>query len=179
MEIIRCIFILVFGTLGHFIFEWSGHRRWAGMLFAVNESTWEHIKLTIYPSFFWAIGEGIATGFDAGLVVSCFASTAVMMALIPALFYGYTAITGKNWLITDIICFILAIVGGGFTDIFVKGLPSLPTFPTVISICGLAAVLAAYLTFSYNPPHNFLFRDPISKGFGPTGHDCHSHFHGV
>lgn len=103
MELLGAIFIIAFGTLGHFIFEWSGHRKCAGIFFAVNESTWEHIKLAIYPNLIWGVVEGCVRGFSPLLAVSVATSLAISMVLIPALFYGYTAIVGKNFLITDIL----------------------------------------------------------------------------
>ena len=179
MEIWGFAFILIFGTLGHFIFEWSGHRKWAGIFFAVNESTWEHIKLSIYPSFIWLIAEIAVRGFSHEIIIAQFASMVATMLLIPGLFYGYTAITKKNWLITDIICFVLSLAAGRW--VFVKVFEAAPTSELLyfISVAGLISILNLYFRYSYDPPHNFLFRDPVSGGFGPTGHDCHPHFHNL
>jgi hypothetical protein len=177
MEILGCIFIIAFGSLGHFLFEWCGHRKAAGLFFAVNESTWEHIKLSIYPAFIWMIVEVAVRGFSENLVVAQAASMATMMLLIPGLFYGYTAITKKNWLIPDIMCFCVAVAIGMWVFHAIMDAAPVSVVLYVISIIWLVAVLVMYFRFSYNPPHNFLFRDPISGGFGPKGHDCHSHFH--
>ena len=177
MEIWGCIFIIIVGTLGHFIFEWSGHKKWAGIFFAVNESTWEHIKLSIYPAFLWLIVEIIVRGDHRELVIAQFASMLTTMLLIPGLFYGYTAITKKNWLITDIICFCLSIAAGRWVFTLVLEYVNHSELLYWTSVAGLIAILKMYFEFSYRPPHNFLFKDPISGGFGPTGHDCHSHFH--
>lgn len=178
MEIIGALFIIIFGTLGHFIFEWSGHRKWAGIFFAVNESTWEHIKLTIYPSFIWLVVEGIAKGWSCNLLVAQAAGMVTMMALIPIIFYSYTAIVGRNFLIADIITFMVSICIGMwlYHAILVYGaVPSAAL--TAVSITVLAAIAFMYFTFTYKAPHNFLFKDPISGGFGPTGHDCDGDFH--
>lgn len=180
MEIAGTVFIIVFGCLGHFIYEWSGHRKWAGIIFATNESTWEHIKLTIYPTLIWGVVEGAVRGFCPLLAVSTATALAVMMVLIPGLFYGYTAIVGRNFLITDIICFILAVSGGMavFHMLYAIGL-TVPKPLLITSLALLALIVLAYLLFSYNPPRNFLFRDPITGGFGPYGHDCNADFHNV
>ena len=177
INVAESIFIIVFGTLGHFIFEWSGHRKWAGMLFAVNESTWEHIKLTIYPAFVLLAAEAAFSGLSRTAVIARFAGMAVTMVAVPALFYGYTAITKKNWLWSDIICFILSVLAGSAMRglVLESGTESVALF--VISLTGLAAILVMYLTFSYRPPFIFLFKDPVSGGYGPTGHGCHTHFH--
>lgn len=178
MELLGAIFIIAFGTLGHFIFEWSGHRKCAGIFFAVNESTWEHIKLAIYPNLIWGVVEGCVRGFSPLLAVSVATSLAISMVLIPALFYGYTAIVGKNFLITDILCFVLAVSAGMWAFHFLYRIDLTVPQPLLItSLALLALIVLAYLLFSYNPPRNFLFRDPITHGFGPLGHDCDADFH--
>jgi len=179
MDFLACIFIIALGCLGHFIFEWSGHRTFFGLFFAVNESTWEHIKLAIYPSFLWMIVEVCINGWSKSILIAQFCSLAVMMLLIPGLFYGYTAITRKNWLIPDIICFCVAVVAGIWVRRLVLNAAPDSLCLFIIALAGCAVILAMYFTFSYRPPHCFLFRDPISSGFGPKGHGCHSHFHHV
>ena len=180
MEFLGAIFIIIFGTLGHFIFEWSGHRRWAGTFFAVNESTWEHIKLTVYPSLIWGVVEGCVRGFTPVLAVSLATSMAAMIVLIPALFYSYTAIVGRNFLITDILCFLVTVVAGMW--LFHWLITSLTVVPATLlasSLILLGLIILAYFLFSYHPPRNFIFRDPITGDFGPQGHDCNADFHGV
>lgn len=178
MEIIGAIFIIIFGCLGHFIFEWSGHRKWCGLLFATNESTWEHVKLTIYPSLVWGVVSGFVYGWTPLLLFSLTASMSAMIILVPALFYGYTAILGRNYLITDIICFILAVSGGMW--VFHNAVTS----GACIGAWGMAAsaivavlIIVAYFTLTYHAPHNFLFKDPVTGGYGPLGHDCDADFH--
>lgn len=44
-NLFRFIFISVLGVLLHFTYEWSGDTAVVGLFSAVNESTWEHLKL--------------------------------------------------------------------------------------------------------------------------------------
>ena len=39
------------GTLLHFVYDWSGGSVWTAAFSAVNESTWEHMKLLFFPLF--------------------------------------------------------------------------------------------------------------------------------
>lgn len=180
MEIIGAIFIAVFGCLGHFIFEWSGHRKWAGIFFATNESTWEHIKLTIYPSLIWGVVAGFVYGWTPLLALAQASAMLTMMILIPALFYAYTAIVGRNFLIADIACFMLSIAGGMWLYHAVIGSGAeIGAAWLAASVIVTVLIVLAYFTLTYNAPHNFLFRDPVTGGFGPLGHDCDADFHGV
>ena len=46
---IRFLFISILGVLLHFTYEWSDDNRIVGLFSAVNESTWEHLKLLFFP----------------------------------------------------------------------------------------------------------------------------------
>ena len=53
--IIVVLVCLVLGTLLHFTYEWSGEDKIVAIYSAVNESTWEHLKLVFYPMTIMAI----------------------------------------------------------------------------------------------------------------------------
>ena len=57
LEIIGTIFIIIVGCLSHFLYDLTNHNKIIGYLAAVNESTWEHLKLVIFPTFLWLIVE--------------------------------------------------------------------------------------------------------------------------
>ena len=44
-NLIAFLVISILGTIGHFLFEWTGENAIVGLFFPVNESTWEHLKL--------------------------------------------------------------------------------------------------------------------------------------
>lgn len=43
------------GSLAHFAYDWSGKSVIVGIFTPVNESIWEHLKLSTYPTFIWYI----------------------------------------------------------------------------------------------------------------------------
>ena len=45
------------GTLLHFLYDWTNEAAWAAPFCAVNESTWEHMKLLFWPAFIFASTE--------------------------------------------------------------------------------------------------------------------------
>ncbi len=57
LEIWGIIFTIFLGVLLHFTFEWSNKFWLVGMFSAVNESTWEHLKLAVIPAFLWMLIE--------------------------------------------------------------------------------------------------------------------------
>ena len=48
-QIVSTIFIIILGTILHFTFKWSNKNPLVGSFSAVNESTWEHLKLLFFP----------------------------------------------------------------------------------------------------------------------------------
>ena len=55
---ISIIIICVVGTLLHFLYEFSGHNKVVALFAAVNESTWEHIKIALTPMIFYSLYDG-------------------------------------------------------------------------------------------------------------------------
>ena len=48
-QIFSVIFIWLLGTILHFTYEWSNKNTIVAAFSAVNESTWEHLKLLFFP----------------------------------------------------------------------------------------------------------------------------------
>ena len=51
LNFFRFFFISILGVLLHFTYEWSDDNRIVGLFSAVNESTWEHLKLLFFRCF--------------------------------------------------------------------------------------------------------------------------------
>ena len=51
------LFTGALGTLLHFVYEWSGGSALAAWFSAVNESTWEHMKLLFVPLFLFSVAQ--------------------------------------------------------------------------------------------------------------------------
>lgn len=168
--IFSIIFIVTLGTLSHFIYGWLGENPIAGIFVAVNESTWEHIKIAIFPSLIVFAIQYKHLKDNNNFFVGSFLSMLTMIILIPALFYGYKAIVGDDSLIFDIFDFIFSIVVGELVFYKVMKSKELPEVYKTSSIIGLIIIAICYLTFSYYPPKNFLFEDPITHKYGVEGH---------
>lgn len=173
-EVIGAILAIVAGTLLHFTFQWLGGWRPAALMSAVNESTWEHLKLAFWPMFILALIQyyaykrnGVFSRTDKGAFC---VGKAVGMYLAPLLiiaaFYGYKALLGKDVLILDILIFIIAVVIGQYTAyrIFMHADPG--RLAVIIATLAIIVELAAFSLFTFYPPHAFLFRDPITGGYG-------------
>ena len=56
-EILGIIFIFSLGSFFHFLFELSGELYLIGAISAVNESVWEHLKLSYFPLAIFSVIE--------------------------------------------------------------------------------------------------------------------------
>ena len=110
-EIIGLLFTLAAGNLLHFVYEWSGKNILVAAFSAVNESTWEHMKLLAVPWILWTVVQALVlrrskvpvlAGRAAGLLVG--------LVSIPLLYYGYTGVTGQNVSLVNILIFQLAVL---------------------------------------------------------------------
>ena len=105
-ELIGIAVIAGVGAVMHFAFEWSGELRAVAVFAAVNESVWEHLKLTYWPALLYAALEyRKIRSLSDNFITAKAAGIYVMPAAIIALFYAYTAITGSDNLIADITIF--------------------------------------------------------------------------
>lgn len=155
---VGAVFTMLLGTVGHFFYEWSGENPVIGIFFPVNESVWEHMKLTLFPTalYFGASSLKIRGGNYA---LSAFIALAVSAALIPLLFYSYTGIVGRSLLPVDIAIFVIAILAGYAFAYFAYNARKLP-FLNAIAVIGIVAIAVCFFTFTLCPPDSILFKEP-------------------
>lgn len=47
--IIGILFVLITGSVSHFLYDWTGKNPVVGLFTPANESIWEHMKLLFFP----------------------------------------------------------------------------------------------------------------------------------
>lgn len=173
--IIGILFVAIFGTLLHFMYEWSGHKRFVSIFAAVNESTWEHIKIALTPSFIWMLCDGARYGLEPNYFVAKTASLLAIIIIIPVLFYAYQIFTKKAMLPIDIIIFYISIIVSNLLFKYIIGLNSISFFITYFAVILLFVIFGFYMILTLMPFENFIFEDPITKKYGVKGHSHHEH----
>ena len=92
-------FVLITGTISHFIYDWTGKNALAGFFFPVNESVREHMKLIFFPMLIYSfIAHPKLKDLYPCITSSLLSGILVGTALIPAIFYTYTGIIGYHLL---------------------------------------------------------------------------------
>ena len=178
MLYIGMITISLVGTLLHFMYEMSGHNKFVAIFAAVNESTWEHIKICMTPTILWSLYDGYIYGTNANYFIAKSLSLLMIIFLIPFLFYTYTAFTKKAILWVDIVCFYLVVVCSQLIFNYFVNLNSLPFIYSYLSCILLFIEISSYMFLTFNPLKHFIFEDPISHKYGLSGHtEMHGNKH--
>lgn len=162
VQIVVIILAIVFGTLLHFTYEWSGENRIVGLFSATNESVWEHLKLVFYPMLILAIVEYFVVKKEANNYIEA-KSLGIFLAIafIIVFYYTYTGIIGKNFFIIDILTFIISIIFGEWVSykLMIRKSES-TTLSKILSLAIIFYFLISFILFTYNPPNINLFKDP-------------------
>lgn len=156
------------GSLLHFAYEWSGGSVFAAVFSAVNEATWEHMKLLFWPAFFFSVLQVCVMGktYPNFLAVRA-VSILTGLALIPVLFYTYTGVLGYHVMWADLAVFFLAALGMFLLDdrLLRRNCLCEPWQQLAgLAVLWLLAFLFIWCTF--RPPEIALWRDPVTGSIG-------------
>jgi hypothetical protein len=164
-EIWGIVFVIVAGTLLHFVYDWSGHNRLVGIFSPVNESIWEHLKLLFVPMLLFSAVEYFEIGkyYPNFIAAKSFGMVIGMFAIIVA-FYTYTGIIGEHFLWADILTFIFGVVVAYAYSWRAINQGSL--LPQSVGIMLTIVLAMCFILFTFHAPHIALFLDPVSKKYG-------------
>ena len=161
------LFTSAVGSLLHFTYDWSGKNPVVGAFSAVNESTWEHMKLLFVPLLLVALAAAIFGGHCRGYWTAKLAGALVGLLLIPMLYYGYTESLGVHVTWVDLgIFFVAAAVAFLLESHLTKHLPMRSSALQAVAAALFAALAVLFVWFTYAPPHLPIFLDPITGTYG-------------
>lgn len=154
------VFVIILGTISHFIYEWSNQNFLLGFFFPVSESIWEHMKLTFFPMLLYALYmnrklKGNYPCITPSLLFGILFGT----ILIPVIYYTYSGILGQNYFVLDIATFIISVLLA-FTAIYRLTL-SCKIFSDTFGLKIFVLLFAfCFFIFTYLPPNIGIFMDP-------------------
>ena len=152
------------------MYEISGHNKFIAIFAAVNESTWEHIKIALTPSLLWGLYDGFVYGENPNYFPAKTLSLLTIIFMIPTVFYSYKAIFKKSTLWVDIPLFYFAIICSQLVFYHIIGLPPVTFIYEYLGTVGLFVIFGSYMVLTLQPFENFIFEDPISKKYGKEAH---------
>ena len=148
----------------HFLYEWTNQSVLAGIFAPVNESVWEHLKLTFWPILvWWGIGNYLYGDSKAGtprkIAVTCAAAEIVCMAVIVGFYYTYTGAFGIESFILNIAALLVGLIAAVLLarHIYIHAKPGRLASAFSVVIILIIAFLLIYFTAS--PPLLPIFQD--------------------
>lgn len=148
------------GTLAHFIYDWTGQNKIIGLFTAVNESTWEHMKLLFFPMllyyiFIWLkLRKHIPSAMPA-LLISTLAGT----FLIPVLFYTYTGVLGSMITIVNLAIYYVSVITAFVIFYMIAVRFKLKENNTILYFI-ITLFICMFFLFTYDPPVLGIFKVP-------------------
>lgn len=158
--IVGILFVLIAGSLAHFLYEWSGSNPVVGLFTPVNESIWEHMKLLFFPMLLYSAVAAIRFKADKPCIAYSFCfGNLIGTFLIPVFYYAYTAILNRDFFVLDLFTFVISTATAFY--IAYQLTLSCKLKPYAVLIYALTAILfLCFLFFTYHPPMLKLFDDP-------------------
>ena len=167
-ELAGFLFTSAVGSLLHFVYEWSGGSLAAAVVSAVNESTWEHMKLLFVPMFLFSVVQVCVLGTTSPNFLAVRAVSIVTgLTLIPVLYYTYTGAWGqmRDW--ANIAVFFLAALGAFLLDCSLLRRNRLSSpWQQVLGLVMLWALAFCFVWCTFRPFHIALWRDPLTGTYG-------------
>lgn len=166
-EVVGILFIIGLGSLLHFIYEWSDYSPIVGLFSAVNESVWEHLKLGFWSLALYSLLEYC---FIRRRINNFFIAKAAgilsLQVLIIAVFYGYTAFTGREILALDIGSYVAGAVICQMISYRILTRLGLTRAVDVLGVAFLAFHAVILMVFTFAPPKLPIFRDSNTGQYG-------------
>lgn len=154
------IFVSLAGTLNHFLYDWSNQNRFIGLFTAVNESTWEHMKLLFFPMIIYSIFLYVRLNKQCPQT-----NPAILLAsvtgtiLIPVIFYTYTGILGYMINALNIAIFYISVLTAFIIFYYIASRRKLHKYNLVL-LSVITLFTCMFFLFSYNTPDLGIFIDP-------------------
>jgi hypothetical protein len=154
------LFVLILGTISHFLYQWLNQNFFIGLFTPVNESPWEHMKLVFFPMLFYSLFAGrrlhqnypcIASALCAGILLATFC--------IPVIFFTYTGIIGHDIFILDLITFIVSVLLGFYAAYRLAVCCKAEKY-TGLLCCLVCIMVVCFMWFSYHPANIGIFLTP-------------------
>ena len=156
------LFVVITGSIAHFVYDWSGENTLLGFLFPINESVWEHMKLSFFPMLLYSfyLNTKLEDAYPCIRTASLF-GILLSALLIPVLFYTYSGILGRSYAVLDIMTFVISVLLS-FIEMHKLTLScNLSSYKKPLTTMVLLLAICFFL-FTYWSPNIGIFTDPTS-----------------
>jgi hypothetical protein len=154
------------GTILHFLYDWTGENFLIAPFAAVNESTWEHMKLLFWPMLAYTAVQSFFFRERKDFLCIKLRGILLGLALIPVIFYTYNGVIGKS---PDWLNIAIFFVCAGIAYIYEAGLfkrNEIRCKNPALAIAILSFIALCFIVFTFAAPEIGIFRDPLTGKYG-------------
>ncbi|WP_423738991.1 DUF6512 family protein [Clostridium cibarium] len=156
--------IFILACIFHFLYDVTGKSTIAAIIFPINESIFEHLKLALYPTiFYWLFAYIINYKYYninlSKWIIGCTCSLILNILIILSCYYIFKGAFNYSSFFLDI-CSILVSTGlGQLVSLHVyKNIHNIK-LPLIISLILILSLIILFTFFTFNPPELPLFID--------------------
>lgn len=168
IKIIGTLTIFVLAFIYHFLYEWFPNPIFS-ILFPVNESIWEHMKLLYTGILSWGLIEIILlkknkinyNNYPYQLFLTSFTSIIVYLILYLPIYN----LIGEKLIISISLLFIVILLEQILSYYLLKQKKETDILDK-ISIILIILFYMILLNLTYDPPRNYIFYDPVENKYG-------------
>ena len=165
-ELFSTLFTFITGILLHFTYDWFHQNKIIGLFSAVNESTWEHLKLLFFPMLITSlIGTFYYKDEYPNYLTMKTKGILFSLTFLVCFFYIYTGILGTNIAWLNILSFFIAAILG---EIYAYSYQRKYLANNKFSYIILIFLIMAFVLFTFKPLPIGLFKDPHTGYYGIT-----------
>ena len=154
------------GTLLHFLYDWTNQSILIAPFSAVNESTWEHMKLLFFPMFIFALIQSRFFKTYENFWCVKLAGIVTGLVLIPVLFYTYNGVFGKSPDWVNIAIFFIAAALSFILEAWLFKKDRMHCKSPWISVTLTCIIAILFVVFTFATPQIPLFQDPLTGTYG-------------
>ena len=168
IKVVGIIVIFALTVLYHFLYEWFPNPVFS-VLFPVNESIWEHMKLLYSGILTWGIVEYFIlkrknikfTNYFSSLFLTMITSIIVYLILYLPLYSLF-----KENMFISIGLLIIVIILMGIFNYYLIIRKEENRFLDKVSIILIILGYVVFLSLTYDPPRNYIFYDTTENKYG-------------
>lgn len=157
--------ISIFGTLLHFTHNWFKNGLVLHFFSAVNESTWEHMKMLVAPTVLVAIFQVLVTDEHTNILNGILVLLIIELISIPILFEISKKIFKTVPLVVTISTFYISVFIGLLCEYMIlrNGILLIPEWIALVIGC---LIIIFFGVFTFYTPKTEIFKDPVTGRYG-------------
>lgn len=167
-EVAGIFWIIIIGSLLHFVYKWSNNSIIVGMIAPVNESVWEHMKLGYWSLILFIPLEYLFIGkYVRSFFIGKALGILTLEIFVVVVFYSYTSITKEPMAAIDIGSYVVGAILCQIVSFNILKSSRFGRFDNIGKII-LITIGTILILFTFYTPKFDIFRD---RGTGKYGID--------